>query len=717
MTSYKRTFVPQIDARDCGVAALASISKFYGSDYSLAHLRELAKTNKEGTTALGIVKAAKEMSFETRAIQADMSLFEMEDIPYPFIVHVNKEGKLQHYYVVYKNIKDHLIIGDPDPTVKVTKMTKDRFASEWTGVAIFLAPAPSYKPHKDKKNGLMSFLPLIFRQRSLIFYIVLASLLVTLINIGGSYYLQGILDEYIPNQMKSTLGIISIGLIITYILQQIMSFSRDYLLTVLSQRLSIDVILSYIRHIFELPMSFFATRRTGEVISRFTDANSIIDALASTILSLFLDVSILIIVGSVLLVQNTNLFLLSLISVPIYIIIIFAFMKPFEKMNNDVMQSNSMVSSAIIEDINGIETIKSLTSEETRYQKIDSEFVDYLDKSFKLSKYSILQSSLKQGAQLILNIVILWFGAQVVMTGKISIGQLITFNTLLSYFTNPLENIINLQTKLQSAKVANNRLNEVYLVESEFKNTQTLTGSQFLAGDICFEDISYKYGFGRDTLNNINLTIKQGDKVSIVGISGSGKTTLAKMIVNFFEPYKGRITINNNDLKMIDKKVLRQHINYLPQQAYIFSGSILENLTLGANQMISQEDIIKACEIAEIRQDIEQMPMGYQTELSDGAGLSGGQKQRIALARALLTKAPVLILDEATSGLDVLTEKKVIENLMAMTDKTIIFVAHRLSISERTNQVIVLNQGKVIETGSHQELMTKQGFYYHLFSK
>ena len=717
MTSYKRTFVPQIDARDCGVAALASISKFYGSDYSLAHLRELAKTNKEGTTALGIVKAAKEMSFETRAIQADMSLFEMEDIPYPFIVHVNKEGKLQHYYVVYKNIKDHLIIGDPDPTVKVTKMTKDRFASEWTGVAIFLAPAPSYKPHKDKKNGLMSFLPLIFRQRSLIFYIVLASLLVTLINIGGSYYLQGILDEYIPNQMKSTLGIISIGLIITYILQQIMSFSRDYLLTVLSQRLSIDVILSYIRHIFELPMSFFATRRTGEVISRFTDANSIIDALASTILSLFLDVSILIIVGSVLLVQNTNLFLLSLISVPIYIIIIFAFMKPFEKMNNDVMQSNSMVSSAIIEDINGIETIKSLTSEETRYQKIDSEFVDYLDKSFKLSKYSILQSSLKQGAQLILNIVILWFGAQIVMTGKISIGQLITFNTLLSYFTNPLENIINLQTKLQSAKVANNRLNEVYLVESEFKNTQTLTGSQFLAGDICFEDISYKYGFGRDTLNNINLTIKQGDKVSIVGISGSGKTTLAKMIVNFFEPYKGRITINNNDLKMIDKKVLRQHINYLPQQAYIFSGSILENLTLGANQMISQEDIIKACEIAEIRQDIEQMPMGYQTELSDGAGLSGGQKQRIALARALLTKAHVLILDEATSGLDVLTEKKVIENLMAMTDKTIIFVAHRLSISERTNQVIVLNQGKVIETGSHQELMTKQGFYHYLFSK
>lgn len=717
MTSYKRTFVPQIDARDCGVAALASIAKFYGSDFSLAHLRELAKTNKEGTTALGIVKAADEMGFETRPVQADKTLFDMSDVPYPFIVHVNKEGKLQHYYVVYQTRKDYLIIGDPDPSVKITKMSKERFFSEWTGVAIFLAPKPSYQPHKDKKNGLLSFLPLIFKQKSLIAYIVLSSLLVTIINIGGSYYLQGILDEYIPNQMKSTLGIISIGLIITYILQQAMSFSRDYLLTVLSQRLSIDVILSYIRHIFELPMSFFTTRRTGEIISRFTDANSIIDALASTILSLFLDVSILILVGGVLLAQNPNLFLLSLISVPIYMFIIFSFMKPFEKMNHDVMQSNSMVSSAIIEDINGIETIKSLTSEENRYQNIDSEFVDYLEKSFKLTKYSILQTNLKQGTKLVLNILILWFGAQLVMSSKISIGQLITFNTLLSYFTTPMENIINLQTKLQSAKVANNRLNEVYLVESEFQVQESSVHSHFLMGDIEFDDLSYKYGFGRDTLTDINLTIKQGDKVSLVGVSGSGKTTLAKMIVNFFEPYKGHISINHQDIKNIDKKILRRHINYLPQQAYIFNGSILENLTLGGNNMISQEDILKACELAEIRQDIERMPMGYQTQLSDGAGLSGGQKQRIALARALLTKSPVLILDEATSGLDVLTEKKVIDNLMSLTDKTILFVAHRLSIAERTNRVIVLDQGKIIEVGSHQELIQAQGFYHHLFNK
>ncbi len=539
----------------------------------------------------------------------------------------------------------------------------------------------------------------------------------TLIDILGSYYLQGILDSYIPNQMTSTLTIVSLGLVITYVIQQIMAFSRDYLLTVLSQRLSIDVILAYIRHIFSLPMSFFATRRTGEITSRFSDANSIIDALASTILSIFLDCFILIIIGAVLLLQNANLFLLTLLSIPIYTIIILVFMKPFEKMNQDVMEANSMVSSAIIEDINGMETIKSLTSEDTRYRNVDNEFVDYLDKSFKRHKYEILQTSLKKGAQLILNVAILWFGSTLVMVNKISIGQLVAYNSLLTYFTNPLENIINLQTKLQSAKVANNRLNEVYLVSSEFDQKTTKVNQEALSGDIVFSDVSYKYGFGRDTLTDINLKIAKGSKISLVGISGSGKTTLAKLIVNFFQPYKGEITIKSLNTNLLDKRLLRKYINYLPQQPYVFSGSILENLTLGADESVSQEDIMKACEMAEIRRDIEQMPLGYQTELSDGAGLSGGQKQRIALARALLTKSPIMVLDEATSGLDVLTEKKVIDNLMKMTEKTIIFVAHRLSISERTDKMVVLDQGRIIETGSHQDLLKKQGFYYQLFNK
>ena len=714
MKFRKRHYRAQVDTRDCGVAALAMVFGYYGSYFSLATLREKAKTTNDGTTALGLVKVAEGLNFETRAFKADMGIFDLEDVSYPFIVHVLKEGKLLHYYVVTGQDKHTIHIADPDPQVKMTKISRERFAQEWTGITIFLAPSPAYKPSQEKKNGLLDFIPLLIKQKGLIANIVLATLLVTVINFVGSYYLQSIIDTYVPDHMKTTLGMISIGLIIVYILQQFLSYAQEYLLLVLGQRLSIDVILSYIKHVFQLPMSFFATRRTGEIVSRFTDANRIIDALASTILSIFLDVSIVSIIAIVLFSQNSSLFFLTLLGIPVYALIIFLFMKPFEKMNHETMEANSLLSSSIIEDINGIETIKSLTSEKQRYQKIDKEFVTYLKKSFAYGRSESLQKVLKAAARLILNVLILWLGATLVMDQKISLGQLITYNTLLVYFTNPLENIINLQTKLQSARVANERLNEVYLVKSEFEEEKLIRDLSHLQADIDFRGVSYKYGYGANVLSEIDLYIPAGSKTSFVGVSGSGKTTLAKMMVHFYAPNQGDICLGGVNLNQLDKQALRQYINYLPQQPYVFNGTILENLLLGAHEGTTQEDILRAVELAEIRSDIERMPLNYQTELSaDGAGISGGQRQRIALARALLTDAPVLILDEATSSLDILTEKRIIDNLMEL-DKTIIFIAHRLTIAERSEQVVVLDQGRIVESGSHKELIEREGFYHHL---
>ncbi|MCY7144057.1 peptide cleavage/export ABC transporter ComA [Streptococcus gordonii] len=714
MKFRKQHYRAQVDTRDCGVAALAMIFGYYGSYFSLATLREKAKTTNDGTTALGLVKVAEGLNFETRAFKADMSLFDLEEVSYPFIAHILKDGKLLHYYVVTGQDKHTIHIADPDPQVKMTKISRERFEQEWTGITIFLAPSPAYKPSQEKKNGLLDFIPLLIKQKGLITNIVLATLLVTLINIVGSYYLQSIIDTYVPDHMKTTLGMISIGLIIVYILQQFLSYAQEYLLLVLGQRLSIDVILSYIKHVFQLPMSFFATRRTGEIVSRFTDANRIIDALASTILSIFLDVSIVSIIAIVLFSQNSSLFFLTLLGIPVYALIIFLFMKPFEKMNHETMEANSLLSSSIIEDINGIETIKSLTSEKQRYQKIDKEFVTYLKKSFAYGRSESLQKVLKAAARLILNVLILWLGATLVMDQKISLGQLITYNTLLVYFTNPLENIINLQTKLQSARVANERLNEVYLVKSEFEEKKLIKDLSHFQADIDFRGVSYKYGYGANVLSEIDLHIPAGSKTSFVGVSGSGKTTLAKMMVHFYAPNQGDICLGGVNLNQLDKQALRQYINYLPQQPYVFNGTILENLLLGAREGTTQENILRAVELAEIRSDIERMPLNYQTELSaDGAGISGGQRQRIALARALLTDAPVLILDEATSSLDILTEKRIIDNLMVL-DKTIIFIAHRLTIAERSEQVVVLDQGRIVESGSHKELIEREGFYHHL---
>lgn len=714
----KNIYIPQVDESDCGVAALAMILKNYGSRYSIARLRNLAKTDKEGTTALGLVKTAQKLNFETQAIQADMDLFKEKDITYPFIAHVVKNGTLEHYYVVLGSTKTHVIIADPDPTVKVTKMSNRRFASEWTGVSLFFAPTSEYRPEKvDKKESLFSFIPVLFKQKRLVINIILAAILITIISILGSYFLQTVIDTYIPNNMNSTLAIISLGLIVLYIFQSMFTYSRDFLLSILGQRLAIDIILGYIKHIFELPMEFFATRKTGEIVSRFNDANKIIDALASTIISIFLDVGIVIIMGTVLVIQNSTLFFITLISLPIYVLIIWIFSKPFEKLNQKEMESGSVLNSSIIEDIHGIETIKALTSERQRYGKIDSEFVDYLKKSLSYIKADTLQQAIKLFLQLVLSVVVLWVGAIMVTKNKLSVGQLMTYNALLTYFVNPLQNIINLQPKLQSAKVANNRLNEVYLVNSEFKEKRSITNFSQLFGDIRIENVDYSYGYGENVLNNINLGIRSGEKLTIVGMSGSGKSTLVKLLVDFFKPNDGKIYINNYDVQNIDKHVLRQFINYIPQSPYVFSGSILENLTLGSRPNITEDDIMTACRIAEIDKDIKRMPLQFETVLDEnGNTLSGGQKQRITIARALLSPARVLIFDESTSGLDSITENRIMNNLMKLQNLTVIFIAHRLSIAKKTNNIVVLDKGKIVEKGTHNELINKKGYYFNLLN-
>nr|WP_256470491.1 peptide cleavage/export ABC transporter [Latilactobacillus sakei] len=527
---------------------------------------------------------------------------------------------------------------------------------------------------------------------------------------------------YVPNtrigaNMQSTLAIVAIGLIIFYGFQSIFTYAQNFLLAVLGQRLSIEIILSYLRHVFELPMSFFATRKTGEIISRFNDANKIIDALASAIISIFLDITVVVIMGIILIIQNTTLFWLTLAVIPIYIAVITLFAKPFEKLNQKEMESNAVLNSAIIEDLHGIETIKALTSESERYQKIDTAFVDYLKKSFDYVKADTLQQAIKLFVQLGLNVFVLWVGAILVTHNELSIGQLMTYNALLAYFVNPLQNIINLQTKLQSARVANNRLNEVYLVDSEFKTERPIKSESQLVGPIELQNVSYQYGYGQRVLESISLKIEPNEKLTIVGMSGSGKSTLVKLLVNFFEPTEGKVLFNQQDTQTIDKKTLRQFVNYIAQTPYIFSGSIWDNLKLGNRPGITQADIMHACELAEIKNDIEKMPLQFETLLDeDGNTLSGGQKQRLTIARALLSPARVLIFDESTSGLDTITEGLLVDHLMALEERTIIFIAHRLAIAKKTNNILVLENGSVVETGTHDALVDTQGRYYQLLN-
>ncbi|TYC49590.1 peptide cleavage/export ABC transporter [Weissella muntiaci] len=711
-------YVSQIDERDCGVAALSMILNKYGQTNSLASLRALAKTDLEGTTALGIVRAAEKLNFETKAIRADTSLMEVKDLPLPFIVHVNKDGKYPHYYVIYGVHRNYLKIADPDPLIGKIRMNYERFSKEWSGVAIFMAPMPNFKPVKDKESSFFSYVPLILRQRKIIANIILAALLITTVGIGSSFYLQGVLDTYIPNGMKSTLDIVSVGLIVAYIIQQVLNYAKSYLLLVLGQRLSIDVILSYIKHLFVLPMNFFETRRVGEITSRFSDANTIIDAISNIILSIFLDFGILLMVGVTLLIQNSKLFLLSLAEIPIYLVVLWIFSNPFTQLSKEQMQAGSILNSTIIESLNGVETIKSLAGERVTYSKVDREFVDVLKKSFKFQKAVQLQDSIKNFFRLMFNVLILWYGSSLVIKNIISVGQLMAFNALLAYFTDPLQNILNLQSKLQAARVANHRLNEVYLVPSEFGINSEDSMSVPINNDIEVKNLNFSYNYGILKLKNVNLHVKFGEKIALVGASGSGKSTLAKLLVNFFDvaDKDSKILLGNIDIHKMDKTLLRKKITYLPQEPYTFTGNILDNLSLGAANDITNKDILWATEIADIRKDIEELPNGFETEISENTGFSGGQRQRLSIARALLTGSDILILDESTSNLDVLTEKKVIDNLLSIKDKTIIFVAHRLNIARKSARVLVMRDGEIVEEGTHEKLLLSDGYYTQLFN-
>lgn len=713
-----RYYVPQMDESDCGVAALATVLRKYNSYCSLSSLRDLSKTGVNGTTALGLIKAAKHFNLETKAIKADLSLFKEKNLNYPIIVQVLKDNRFYHFYVVFEKKNNYIKIADPDPNVGIIKMNINTFVDEWTGIALLFHPNEKYIPIKHTGKSIWNYFKYILKYKKLVSEIISSSLCITLIGIIGSYYIEILVDKLIPNKNFQLINIFSLCLIFSYVIQQTMSFIQNYLVSILNRKLSIDIILKYINHIFNLPMSFFSSRKTGEIVSRFNDANKIIDALANTIISFFLDTFIILILSLFLIIQSYTLFLVTLLLIPAYSLIIYIFFKPFKKLNNQVMESNSKLSSSIIDDLKGIETVKSLNSENDCYKKIKDEFNNYLEKTLKYSRLIFMQESLKTSIKLIMNVAILWLGSELVIRNKLSIGQLMAFSALISYFISPIENIISLQTKIQSAQVSNNRLNEVMTVKSEFKEKRKIDNFKDLDGKVTFNNVFYSYGYDKKVLAGVDLSIYKNQKISIVGISGSGKSTIAHLLNGFYNAEYGNIEINGHNIKEINRKTLRSYINYVPQTPYLLNGTFLDNILLGCRDGLNYNDIKEACDISEINDLIESTPLGFETNISEnGVVLSGGEKQRITIARALLSPAKIIIFDESTSSLDMITEDRIINKLLSLKNKTIIFIAHRINIAKKTENIVLLDNGKVSDQGTHEELLKRSKLYYNLCKK
>lgn len=622
-----------------------------------------------------------------------------------------------HYVVIHKISEKEIIVADP--AKGIVRYKPIDFFNIWTGILIILTPTSNFKKGNEVKGVFTRFFELLKPQKGLMINIFISSLLITIFGIIGSFYFKFLLDDIIPNNLKQSLTMVSIGFIVLAMFKVIMEAFRTHLLIHLGQKLDIPLMLGYYEHVINLPMNFFGTREVGEIISRFNDASNIRQAISGVALTMMIDVLMVLIGGGILYSQSSSLFTLTIIPLAIYGIIVYSFKSSIEKANRETMEKNSKLTSYLIESINGIETIKAFNSEREVNLETEKRFIKFIKAIFKNECINNMQVSLKSLVKGIFAIAILWIGSTQVLNGKISFGELLTFNALLAYFLSPVENIINLQPTVQTAIVAAERLSEILDLELEKSEQEDKKiNPKSLKGNISFKDVDFRYGTRNLILKNINMTIKQGERIALVGESGSGKTTLAKLLLNFYKCEKGEILVNGYNLLDINVEALRDKIAYISQDTFLFNGTILENLMLG-NPYLTYEEIIEACEKAQIHDFINSLPLRYNTLVEEnGSNFSGGQKQRLSIARAILRKPEILIMDEATSNLDSITEKAIERTIHKFSEgMTTIIIAHRLSTVMRCDNIYILEKGEIKEKGNHEELLDQKGRYYKLWKE
>lgn len=716
--------VKQHDTTDCGAACLATICKQNKCKISIAKIREIAGTDKEGTNVLGIIKASQQLGFDARAVKGDRKAF-FSKFPLPCIAHVLIDGVLLHYVVIHKISKKQVIIADP--AKGIVKLTPDEFFGwvnkdgvptkyQWSGIIILLSKNKEFGIDSEETSVVRRFFNLMLPQKKLFFHVFLASLVYTVLGILGAFYFKELIDTVLPNGLKSTLITLSIGVVLLNIFKVILNALRSHLLLYLSQKLDIELLLGYYKHIISLPMDFFRTRKVGEIISRFNDAGEVKNIISDAVLTIMIDTVMAIFGGIILWNQNDKLFGITLVIVALYFIIVMIFNKLYKKLNRAEMENNANLTAYILESINGIQTVKSYNAERKVEINTENKFIKLLSSMFSLNLVQNIQVSLKTLVGLIGEVVILCVGGISVINGNMTIGGLITFNSLLIYFLDPIKNLINLQPSMQTAIVAAERLGEILDLEVEKtkKEYNKLTPVS-LRGDIEIKSLKFRYGMRSMILNNINVHIKRGQRIAFVGESGSGKTTLAKLLLHMYKIESGEILINGNNIEDIKIESIRDKIAYVSQETFLFSGTILENLAIG-NSDINMEKIIEVTKLAKAHSFINELPQRYETQLEENGGnLSGGQRQRLAIARAILKNPDILILDEATSNLDAITEKELGETIRNYSkDMITIFIAHRLSTIKDCDVIYVLEKGEIIEYGSHEYLMGLGGKYYRL---
>lgn len=717
----------QLDSMDCGPSCLRMVAKYYGRSYSLQNLRERSFITRQGVSMLGISDAAESIGFRTQGVRISLEQL-IEDVPLPCILHWN-----QNHFVVLYDIKKR----KSGATFKISDPGKGKYDMDLSGIqkcwistrkdgkdsgtALVLTPTPDFYERIDdqeqQKRNLSFYLRYLFPYRSQLFQLVVGMLLGSVFSLILPFLTQAMVDQGIGNRNLNFITLVLIAQLVLSVTQMGVGFIQSWISLHMNTRISITLISDFLAKLMRLPIRFFDAKNIGDIMQRIGDHGRIQSFMTGTTLTTIFSFFNFFVFAFIMAYYNLTILVVFLVGNALYVTWILSFMRYRRKLDNARFAQASANQSNMVQLITGMQEIKLNNCEKQQRWKWESIQV----KLFKISIQGTALGQIQQVGSLFFSrttsLLISFLAAKAVVDGEITLGMMMSISYIIGQLSGPIGQVIGFSQSLQDAKISLERLNEINNKEDEIVTVESKINTLPEDKTIKLEDVCFSYdGAEREyVLEDLNLTIPQNKVTAIVGASGSGKTTIIKLLLGFYEPVKGKLKVGNYSLTDINPHLWRQNTGAVMQEGFLFSDTIANNIAL-SEEAVDQKKLLYAVETANIKDFIESLPLKYNSKIGmEGSGVSQGQKQRLLIARTIYKSPMFLFFDEATNALDANNERTILDKLKEFyKGRTVVIVAHRLSTVQNADNIIVLDEGKVIEEGTHKELTEKKGAYYTL---
>jgi ATP-binding cassette, subfamily B, bacterial HlyB/CyaB len=693
---------------DYGPEALTLVARYHGVSADAAQIRHRSGQGSEPLEISHLVRAARELGLRARAVRSPVA--DLKRLPLPAIAR-HRDG---HYVVLARVEGDKALLHD----VRVGRpapVTLEAFDAQTTGELVLITRRGALFD-ASQRFGLRWFIPVIVRHKRLLSEVLLASLFIQLFALITPLFFQVMIDKVLVHEGRSTLHVLAIGLLAVSLFDVLLNMLRTYVFSHTTSRIDVVLASRLFDHLSRLPISYFKARRVGDTVARIRELDTIREFITGSSVTLVIDLLFTVVFFAVLFLYNTTLALVVLASIPCYVLLSVAITPTLRGRIEEKFRRGAENQAFIVESVTGMDTLKSMAVEPQMQRRWEDQIAAYVTASFRAMNLGNIAGQTASFINKVVTVLILWIGAGLVMSGAMTIGMLIAFNMIAGRISGPILRLVQLWQDFQQAGISLQRLGDVLNAPTEPGHDPNRTSLPDLKGEIRFDRVTFSYQPDRPpVLREVDLTIRAGEVIGIVGRSGSGKSTLTRLVQRLYVPDAGRVLVDGVDLALVDPAWLRRQVGVVLQDSFLFNRSVRDNIAL-AEPGTPMERVIHVARLAGAHDFILELPQGYDTPVGEQASLlSGGQRQRIAIARALLANPRILIFDEATSALDYESEHILQRNLAHICrDRTVLIIAHRLSTVRQADRIVVMDGGRIVEMGTHDALLAHKGLYAHL---